>query len=129
MSSGHSNWLITKMRLSELNKQIMEAKENAYKDVYERVNSIGFMGMSWSGENTTVDLHGQTVQAAKKVISETILPVLPVLKKMTVITGRGLHSPNGQGVLKEALKEYLENELSVKYQDVESNDGAILIFT
>jgi hypothetical protein len=120
-------WLEKKMRLSELRKQIMAAKENAFNDIYERVNSTGSMGISLAGQNTTIDLHGQSVEAAKRFINDPILPVLPVLKKIMVITGRGLNSANGEGVLKPALKTYL-TELNVKYEDVEGNQGAIFIF-
>jgi DNA-nicking Smr family endonuclease len=104
----------------------MSAKENAFNDIYERMNSTGSMGISLIGQSTTVDLHGQSVEAAKRFINDPILPVLHVLKKIMVITGCGLNSTIGEGVLKPALKSYL-SVLNIKCEDVEGKDGAIFI--
>jgi hypothetical protein len=119
--------LAKKKRLSELLKQIMAAKENAFNDIYERMNSCGSMGLSLSGQDTAVDLHGLSIEAAKRFIKDPILPILPVLKKITVITGRGLHSKDGKCVLKQAIKIHLQ-EINVKFEDVDGNEGAIVIF-
>jgi DNA-nicking Smr family endonuclease len=122
-----SDWLTKKQRLNELSKQLMAAKENAYNDIYERMNSCGSMGISLSGQKcTAVDLHGLSVEGAKRLIQDPIMSVLPVLKRIMVITGRGVHSQNGEGILKPAIKGYLE-ELQVEFEDVEGNDGAIYV--
>jgi hypothetical protein len=94
----------------------MAAKENAFNDIYERVNSVGCMRISLSGQKTGVDLHGQSVEAAKRFINDPILSVLAVLKTIMVITGRGLNSSSGESVLKRELKKYLY-ELNIKFED------------
>jgi DNA-nicking Smr family endonuclease len=119
-----SKWLAKKQQMSYLKKQIMAARENAHNDIYERMNSVGSLGISFSDQSTTVDLHGLSVEAAKRFIDDPILQVLPVLKKITVITGRGLHSENGECVLKMAVESYLK-ELKVEWEDVKGNEGAI----
>jgi DNA-nicking Smr family endonuclease len=55
------------------------------------------------------------------------LPVLPVIKKLVLITGRGNHSDGGKCVLKETLKDYL-CELDVQIYKIKGNDGAIRVF-
>jgi hypothetical protein len=129
-SSGllDSDWLVKKRKLNELKKQIMAAKENAFNDIYERMNSCGSMGVCLFGQSTSVDLHGLSVEAATRFINDPILPVLSVLKKIMLITGRGVHSADGQGVLKPAIKEYLRG-FDIKCEDVNGNDGAIYIFS
>jgi DNA-nicking Smr family endonuclease len=121
---SNSNWLAKKKQMTKLKKQLMAAKENAHNDIYERMNSVSSIGISFSGQITSVDLHGLSVEGAKQIVYNTILPVLPVLKKIMIITGRGLHSADEQGVLKPAVKNYLE-ELEIKCEDVERNEGAI----
>jgi DNA-nicking Smr family endonuclease len=119
-------WLAKKQEMSYLKKQIMAARENAHNDIYERINSVGSMGISFYDQSTTIDLHGLSVEAAKRFIDDPILHVLPVLKKIMVITGRGLHSANGECVLKVAIKSYL-NELKVECEEVKGNEGAICV--
>jgi hypothetical protein len=124
--NSNPNWLAKKQIMSELKKQIMAAKENAFNDIYERMNSCGSMGISFCGQGDRVDFHGLSVEAAKRFIQDPILTVLPVLKKIMIITGRGLHSQTGQGVLKSAITSYLD-ELKVKFEDVVGNDGALYV--
>ena len=61
------------------------------------------------------------------MIQEYILPVLHVLKKMIIITGRGSHNKTGKAVLKQEVKLFL-NSKQIKFEDVLGNDGAIYIF-
>jgi len=77
----------------------------------------------------THDLHGQTVQEAKRAV-DTLLAVPLQLKSildLRLIVGRGLHSGGGQAVLGPAILEYLQSVPAVK--DVKynpGNDGEIL---
>jgi hypothetical protein len=122
------NWLAKKLETSQLLKWLMAAKENAFNDIYERMNSCGSMGLSFSGQSTVVDLHGLSVEGAKQIVLNTILPVLPVLKKIMVITGRGVHSQSGESVLKSSIKRFIA-ELNVRVEEVVGNDGAIYVFS
>ena len=71
-----------------------------------------------------VDFHCLSIEGAKIVFNEFILPLLDVAKQIMIITGRGLHSKNGKSVLKEAFVEYLTS-MTIKFQNVSNNDGAI----
>ena len=75
-----------------------------------------------------VDLHGLRIEEAKAMLTEHVLPVLPVFKCIVVVTGKGLHSKKGkQFVLRDAVKNFL---LTVEGVDVEverGNDGALLV--
>ena len=71
----------------------------AYKISYIRVDS----------ENcATIDLHGASVSEAVQ-ITKTILIESPATqaKPLKIITGRGIHSANGIGVLGPAVKNAL----------------------
>jgi DNA-nicking Smr family endonuclease len=124
---SNPNWLANKQQMSELLKQLMAARENAHNDIYERMNSCGSMGINLSGQSTAVDLHGLGIEAAKRFIQDPILAVLPVLKKIMVITGRGVHSQSGECVIKQGIHNYLK-ELEVKFEEVKGNDGAIYVY-
>jgi DNA-nicking Smr family endonuclease len=50
------------------------------------------------------------------------------LKKIIIITGRGIHSKNGECVLKPVIESYLK-ESEVKFEGVKGNDGAMYIMT
>ena len=45
----------------------------------------------------SIDLHSLHVEEAKSILQDFILPVLPVLKKVNLITSRGKHSDTGKG--------------------------------
>lgn len=117
-------------KIEETKRSIEIARQNAASDIYERLNSRGDMGIYNSllpdHVETQVDLHGLQVKEAKWIIDERILPVLPVYSKMILITGRGLHSRNGQPVLKQAVQSYLV-EKNVKVEEVSHNTGCLRI--
>ena len=74
-----------------------------------------------------VDLHGLFANEANEIIQEYILPVLHVLKKMVIITGRGAHNKSRKAVLKQEVKLFLTSR-QIKFEDVLGNDGAIYVF-
>ena len=75
-----------------------------------------------------IDFHGLHVNEAKNIAIEYIKPILPVLKKIRIITGRGAHSKNGQGKLNEAIKKFFLEELNIKCKNVFGNEGALDVF-
>ena len=105
------------------------ALKNAAKDIFERMNSKGIQNIIVNdSEVFRVDFHCLSIEGAKIVFNEFILPLLDVAKQIMIITGRGLHSKNGKSVLKEALVEYLTS-MTIKFQNVSNNDGAIYVFS
>jgi DNA-nicking Smr family endonuclease len=61
---------------------------------------IGYDGLM------SIDLHALHVEEAKNMLLEYVFPVLPVVRKVVVITGRGTNSNGGKGVMKEEIKVY-----------------------
>ena len=88
-----SEWKNKKKKLQELHKRLNEARKNAANDIFERMNSGGNMGALIEEEDgqvqglVHVDLHGLHVKEAKERINEYVLPILPALKKVILITG------------------------------------------
>ena len=119
-------------QLEEIKRKLNVARENAARDIFERTNSRGNMGSiiesdSESKSSIFIDLHGLFINEAKERVNEFILPILPVLKKMAVITGRGSHSQSGESQLKKAMQDYFT---SMKYKCVEvaNNKGALCVY-
>lgn len=88
-----SEWKNKKKKLQELNKRLNEARKNAANDIFERMNSGGNMGALIEEEDgqiqglVHVDFHGLHVKEAKERVNEYVLPILPALKKVILITG------------------------------------------
>ena len=71
---------------------------------------------------------GLHVKEARERVKEYILPILPALKKIIIITGHGAHNQDGTAVLKDNMKQYLSKELNLKCEDLAKNRGAICVF-
>ena len=103
------------------------ARFKARNVIYERLNSVGDMGAQQTTRNDTiqVDIHGLHVGEMHAKFSELIKPILPVVKKITIITGRGLHSASGESKLRKELKKRIEREEKIRWETVPSNPGAL----
>jgi DNA-nicking Smr family endonuclease len=88
------------IRVKKLLENIKQTQLDVSTDVFERINS---RGVGKSGE-ITIDLHALHVEEAKAMLQEYVFPALPVVKRIVIITGRGLHSRGGKGVLKDEIK-------------------------
>ena len=55
-----------------------------------------------------LDFHGLKVREAKQKVNELVVPVLPVVRSMVLITGRGRHSASGGSALKPAIEKVLD---------------------
>jgi DNA-nicking Smr family endonuclease len=66
------------------------------------------------GSRATVNLHGQTEEAAERTLRDWISQCRQTgIAELLVIHGRGLHSdPVGGGILRTLVRMMLENELS-----------------
>jgi len=76
------------------------------------------------GSDMRIDLHGLSVEAAKQKLVENIFPAMPVLERVVIITGRGLHAKSGKSVLKEEIKVFCR-EKKFTVHDVQHNPGAM----
>ena len=119
-----NEWKEMKKELDELQKKLNEARQNAASDIFERINSRGNMGVLEETGIVHVDLHCLHVNEAKERVKEFVLPILPVLKRMIIITGHGAHS-GGSSVLKESLKSFF-NEIGVRCEETK-NKGTLCL--
>jgi len=112
----------------EIQSKLKEARKNAANDIYERINSHGNMGIvSDNHETVNVDLHGLHINEAKEKLNEIIFPFLPILKKVSLITGRGLHNQSGESILKNAIKLFL-NEKNLRCDEDSKNKGVLHLY-
>ena len=96
-------------------------------------------------KSKTIDLHGYTLDSANKTIDEFIRKSFEEnVEKITVITGKGLHSQNEKdpyvskqlGILKYSLPDYINNQndllnmiKEIKHAELnEGGEGAFHIF-
>jgi len=136
-------WKRKRNELDDLQRKLISARRNAASDIFERTNSrgnmgalieyiqegVGEMGLESSPNKTSVvhvDFHGLHVSEAKERIDEFVLPILPALKKIIVITGHGVHAETGSSVLKEELRKYF-GQNNVKCEDLKKNKGALCV--
>lgn len=70
-----------------------------------------------------IDLHGFTKEEAKIALGDFLSDAeSKKYKKVRIITGKGLHSASGQGVLNEYIKKAFF-EKGLKYSDAKINEG------
>ncbi len=76
-----------------------------------------------------IDLHGLHVHEAESILQDYVLPVLPVLKRVYLITGRGKHSKDGKSVLKESVMTFLREDvkLALRCEEQIGNDGVLFV--
>ncbi len=85
-------------------------------------------------KSKTIDLHGYTLDSANKTIDEFIRKSFEEnVEKITVITGKGLHSENEKdpyvskdlGILKYSVPEFINNNASLMNMINEITDAKI----
>ncbi len=70
-----------------------------------------------------LDLHGLTKEEAQEEVLDFIDEArMKNYGRVRIITGKGLHSENNQGVLKNFVQALLEKE-NLKYSDAKVNEG------
>lgn len=146
-------WKLKKEKSNEIKMNLNKARQNAAKDIFERINSqgidfffilsksflikskylyiykgqMGYVNDDVMNSFVKIDLHSLFVAEAKIILNEYVLPVLPALKKMIIITGRGTHNKSKKQILKEEIKSYLTLR-NIKNDEVEGNDGALYVY-
>ncbi|KAJ3162167.1 hypothetical protein HDU88_007087 [Geranomyces variabilis] len=104
--TDHPEWRATLARARDVAESLEQARDNAAAHIYERVNAAGKMGRAAPNGRAPVhvDLHGLHEDEARRTLIDFVFPTLPVLKMVNVITGKGTHSQDGEGVLRGLVK-------------------------
>ncbi|KAJ3297920.1 hypothetical protein HK104_011380 [Borealophlyctis nickersoniae] len=122
-----AEWQASLAKLRAVSKQLETARLNAARDIFERMNAAGRMGAADEHRGyICVDLHGLHLKEAEEMLEQFVVAVLPVLKSVIVITGRGSHSADGVGVLKEGVRKFVES-LGRRCKNVRGNAGALKV--
>eukprot|EP00797_Seminavis_robusta_P005599 Sro136_g064270.2 (368) ;mRNA; r:101763-102866 len=118
--------------ITQVRNQLAFSRVEAREQIYTRMNEVGNMGAESSLEGGSslipVDYHGMHVGEMLSKFQELVKPILPVVKEVMIITGRGLHSANNEGKLKKALIRHIDNkEDDIRWERVEENPGALKV--
>jgi DNA-nicking Smr family endonuclease len=127
-------YIVLLQEVESLRLKLQQVQDNAARDLFERMNSLGGdKGVENKENDLELDFHGLHVNEAKKIFEELVPPILPVLRKVVLVTGRGAHSGSGTSVLKQELKKFVTQVLQDKYgliascQEMRSNAGCLLV--
>ncbi len=113
--------------LRQVRKQLGEAREVAREEIYSNMNTVGSMGAERECGMIQVDYHGLHVNELRQKFKDHIIPIIPAVGKVVVITGRGHHSVGKESKLKKSLFKLIGEYKNLSWQRVEGNDGAILV--
>ena len=114
-------------KLEEKLRQLLHEQSLADLEIYGKMNNVGTMGAEVEGGMIQVDYHGLHVSGMRKKFKDHILLIIPEVKKVMIITGRGSHSVRKKSKLKKALQKLIGEYENLYWQRVEDNDGAILV--
>lgn len=127
VDKGSSKFSQSEKKRRAIEKQLSLAKENASNDIYFRMNATGTMARETSEGEIQLDFHGLPVAEAKSKLEDMVVPVLPVLGSLVLITGRGSHSSSGTSALKPALQKYVsrKHKETISWEPMKKNPGAV----
>ncbi|NCB02441.1 MAG: hypothetical protein EOM67_09785 [Spirochaetia bacterium] len=102
---------------------IIEEKESSYEQLYQNQtkkarirtgkSSLGYLKKL--KDEAVLDLHGHTIEETKVLIEQFLINCVDnEYKKVRIIHGRGIHSQDGQGVLKQVVLDELRKSRYVK---------------
>ena len=123
-----AEWRSCRGRCDELRKDLRAAQQNAAASIFATLNdeSLGMGSDAGESEGLCIDLHGLHVAEAKAKFDELVVPVLPVLGRCVVVTGRGSHSKGGEAALREALVRHARHR-ALRCEVMQGNGGALEI--
>ena len=126
MQVGSNRYARVCKQIDDLKTKLHESRLNAAADIYERMNAV--QKKESQVDIMSIDLHGLHVEEAKSILQDYVLPVLPVLKKVNLITGRGKHSDTNYSTLKESIKKFLSEEIETPLRCEERMDNQGVLF-
>ena len=123
-----AEWRSCRGRCDELRENLRAAQQNAAASIFATLNdeSLGMGSDAGESEGLCIDLHGLHVAEAKAKFDELVVPVLPVLGRCVVVTGRGSHSKGGEAALREALVRHARHR-ALRCAVMQGNGGALEI--
>ena len=127
-----SNDALERMNLSTLEQELLaeldtEARK-ASVEIFQRINAVGGMGMLRDGEPLKIDFHQQHVKEATEKFDALVAPVMPVTKKMRLVTGWGKHSEGGISVLQQGLIDHINAYYPhLNWERMPDNKGMIVV--
>lgn len=74
-----------------------------------------------------LDLHGLTLDEAQRSIENNILSLKRGRHRVRIITGRGHHSPKGQGVLAREIHGFVMTRFSNKIASIDASPHEITL--
>ena len=104
-----------------LRQRLRAAQENAAASIFAHLNAEE-LGMGLS--DLCVDLHGLRIVEVREEFDELVVPVLPVLGRCVVVTGRGKHSESGEAALRNALIRHVRVR-GLECELMQGNGGAL----
>jgi len=116
----------TQTREQYLRKKLHKAKESASFDIYSQMNSTGSMGRCDDNGQIQLDFHGLHVKEAKSMYDDIVDPILPIIERLIIITGRGVHSDKKRATLRHALQKYIKGK-DCLCEICENNPGALRV--
>ena len=118
--------------IRQIRTDLALARLNAREEIYTQLNSVGNMGAQQGASDESgviqIDFHGLHVNEMYEKFDGQVKPILPVVGKIMVITGRGLHSADGESKLKKSLIKYIDKrEPDIRWERITANPGALNI--
>uniref|UniRef100_A0A7S3V5Q9 RING-type domain-containing protein n=1 Tax=Chaetoceros debilis TaxID=122233 RepID=A0A7S3V5Q9_9STRA len=130
-SEANYSYISSKRRIDTLQEDLIpKAMKNAQNYIWNAMNSAGEMARD-SDDGIVLDFHGLHVEEAKNKFDDEVVPILPVIKKIRLIVGRGKHSSAQIARLKPMLQEHIaehpRHHLMTCRVDP-TNDGALFVY-
>lgn len=115
-------------KIKDTEERLSVAQHAASQDIFQRINRSGSMGrQSSDSDEICIDFHGLHVNEAVAKFEGDVLAVLPALRKIRVITGRGKHSEGGSSAIKNKLVTIIDRDDRLWREPVANNPGAIRV--
>ena len=117
-------------QLQRLNQELIPcAQDKAADDIYRLINSAGKMArVNTKKDMIMLDFHGLHWKEAKAKFLDIVQPILPVVKVLTIVVGRGNHSHDGDPKLKNSLSNYIrQKHKNIRCTDDGDNEGALIL--
>lgn len=76
----------------------------------------------------SLDLHGKTLAEAEDEVEHKIQELLKSLQSgftLRIITGKGLHSPGGEGVLATEIWRYVNKKYAGKFRQIDASPADV----
>jgi hypothetical protein len=123
------------VELENLSYKITHSAKNGKDEIFTQINNAGGMGRLNTNNEIQLDFHALYVKEVKEKFDQLVLPVLPVVKSMVLITGHGYNRDKGYSVNHQALWSYIKKNkknntdkyAGIDCEKVQTNPGAIRV--